>query len=72
LLYFTAPALAVLVKFDVYSHLVGSSFAELPKWVARWASVDPSLISILDLNMDGIVQLAEISMHGDMIVLATP
>jgi len=72
LLYFTAPALAVLVKFDVYSTLVGSGFAELPKWVARWAAVDPSLISIVDLNKDGIVQLAEIAMHGDMIVLATP
>jgi cation/acetate symporter len=27
LLYFSAPALAVLVKFEVYSNLVGSSFA---------------------------------------------
>jgi cation/acetate symporter len=72
LLYFTAPALAVLVKFDVYTHLVGSAFADLPSWVARWAAVDASLISIVDLNKDGIVQLAEISMHGDMIVLATP
>jgi cation/acetate symporter len=72
LLYFTAPALAVLVKFDVYTHLVGSAFVDLPGWVARWAAVDASLISITDLNLDGIVQLAEISMHGDMIVLATP
>ena len=29
LLYFTAPALAVLAKFDVYHFLVGSSFAKL-------------------------------------------
>jgi cation/acetate symporter len=72
LLYFTAPALAVLVKFDVYSHLVGTSFAALPGWIARWAAVDPSLISVVDLNKDGIVQLAEIAMGGDMIVLATP
>ncbi|MCC7115877.1 MAG: VC_2705 family sodium/solute symporter, partial [Burkholderiales bacterium] len=34
LLYFTAPALAVLVKFDVYTLLVGSEFAKLPQWVA--------------------------------------
>lgn len=72
LLYFTAPALAVLVKFDIYSHLVGSNFADLPNWIARWASVDASLVSIKDLNGDGIVQLAEISLHQDMIVLATP
>ncbi|HVF64073.1 MAG TPA: VC_2705 family sodium/solute symporter, partial [Casimicrobiaceae bacterium] len=34
LLYFTAPALAVLVKYDVYTLLVGTPFANLPQWVA--------------------------------------
>jgi cation/acetate symporter len=72
LLYFTAPALAVLVKFDVYHFLVGSSFADLPGWVARWRAVDPTLVSITDINADGIVQLAEIALHSDMIVLTTP
>ena len=72
LLYFTAPALAVLAKFDVYSFLVGSEFAKLPQWVASWQKVDPSLLSIIDVNKDGIVQLAEISIGGDIIVLATP
>jgi cation/acetate symporter len=72
LLYFTAPALAVLVKYVVYHDLVGTAFAELPRWVSRWREVDAALISIVDLNKDGLVQLAEISMHGDMIVLATP
>jgi cation/acetate symporter len=72
LLYFTAPALAVLVKFDVYHFLVGSSFSELPRWVANWAAVDPTLVAIKDLNGDGIVQLAEIVLGGDIIVLATP
>ncbi len=33
LLYFTAPALAVLVKYEVYHNVVGSSFANLPAWV---------------------------------------
>ena len=72
LLYFTAPCLAVLAKFDVYSHLVGSSFSELPPWAAAWRVVDPALLSIVDLNADGIVQLAEIVLGGDIIVLATP
>ncbi|MFO1310489.1 MAG: VC_2705 family sodium/solute symporter [Burkholderiales bacterium] len=72
LLYFTAPALAVLAKFDVYSFLVGSEFSKLPQWVASWQKVDPSLLSIVDVNKDGIVQLAEISIGGDIIVLATP
>jgi cation/acetate symporter len=72
LLYFTAPALAVLVKFDVYTLLVGSEFAKLPQWVASWTKVDPSLLSVVDVNKDGIVQLAEIAIGGDIVVLATP
>jgi len=72
LLYFTAPCLAVLAKFDVYSNLVGSSFADLPAWAAAWAKVDPTLLNITDVNKDGIVQLAEIVIGGDLIVLATP
>ena len=72
LLYFTAPALAVLVKFDIYTLLVGSEFSKLPAWVNSWQRVDPTLLSILDVNKDGIVQLAEISIGTDIVVLATP
>jgi cation/acetate symporter len=72
LLYFTAPCLAVLAKYDVYSNLVGSRYAELPAWAAAWRLVDPTLLTITDLNFDGIVQLAEIAIGGDIIVLATP
>jgi cation/acetate symporter len=72
LLYFTAPALAVLAKFDVYHLLVGSEFASLPGWVSAWASVDPTLMSVTDINKDGLVQLAEITIGTDLIVLATP
>lgn len=72
LLYFTAPCLAVLAKFEVYSTLVGSSFASLPVWAAAWAKVDPTLLNITDINKDGIVQLAEIVIGGDLIVLMTP
>jgi cation/acetate symporter len=72
LLSFTAPCLAVLAKFDVYTNLVGSQFAQLPAWAAAWRLVDPQLLTITDLNFDGIVQLAEIAIGGDIIVLATP
>ena len=34
--------------------------------------MDPSLLNITDINKDGIVQLAEIVIGGDLIVLATP
>jgi cation/acetate symporter len=72
LLYFTAPALAILAKYEVYSNLVGTSFASLPAWVSNWSTVDKTLMNIADINKDGIVQLAEIVIGGDLIVLATP
>ncbi|WP_293779106.1 sodium:solute symporter family protein [uncultured Oxalicibacterium sp.] len=73
-LYLTIPALAVLVKYDIYSSLVGTDFNRLPEWVSYWASIDKlhPLVSINDINRDGIVQLAEILIDVDMIVLATP
>jgi len=72
LLYFTAPALAVLVKYDIYTLIVGSKFADLPGWVAGWQKVDAALLSIADINGDGIVQRAEIAIGQDIVVLATP
>ncbi len=70
LLYFTAPALAVLVKFEVFHMVVGMPFDQLPQWVAAWNSVDPLLMSAVDINKDNILQLNELSMGGDVIVLA--
>ena len=72
LLYFTAPALAVLVKYEVFNVLVGTEFTKLPGWIAQWAKVDPSLLSIVDINKDGILQLGEMRIGGDIVVLATP
>lgn len=72
LLYLTAPALAVLVKYVIYSDVTGTAFASLPGWVQSWQAVDPGLLSIVDANGDGIVQRAEISIGGDIVVLATP
>jgi cation/acetate symporter len=72
LLYFTAPALAVLVKFTVFTDVVGQAFSSLPAWVQNWTKVDPGLLSVVDINKDGVVQLAEISIGADIVVLATP
>jgi cation/acetate symporter len=72
LLYFTAPALAVLVKYEVFNVLVGTPFDKLPAWMAAWSKVDASLLSVVDINKDGIFQLNEMSIGGDIIVLATP
>jgi cation/acetate symporter len=72
LLYLTAPALAVLVKYEVFNVLVGTPFDKLPAWVSGWAAVDPTLMSVSDINKDGLLQLGEIRMGADIIVLATP
>lgn len=70
LLYMTAPAYAVFAKYEVLSHLAEIPIAKLPSWVAAWTRV--GLVSIEDINHDGILQLAELSMNPDVIVLATP
>jgi cation/acetate symporter len=72
LLYVAAPALAVLVKYEVLSELVGKSFDTLPAWIAQWAQVDPALISVADVNGDRVLQFAEIRIGADIIMLATP
>lgn len=74
LLYVTIPALAVLLKLDIYTALVGSNFSHLPEWVSYWANIDKvnPLVTIADINHDGVVQLAEIVLDGDILVLATP
>ncbi len=72
LVYFTAPALALLVKYEVYTQLVGSSYASLPAWVHAWGAVDPNLVSMSDINRDGIVQSGEIGIGADAVVLAMP
>ncbi|MEX1168077.1 MAG: VC_2705 family sodium/solute symporter, partial [Hydrogenophaga sp.] len=71
LLYFTAPALAVMVKFEVFNVLIGTPFDQLPAWVSAWNKVDPTLLSVTDVNRDGLLQLNEMSIGGDIIVLAT-
>ena len=71
LLYFTAPALAVMVKFEVFNVLIGTPFDQLPAWVSAWNKVDPALLSVTDVNQDGLLQLNEMSIGGDIIVLAT-
>ena len=72
LLYIGSPALAVLVKYEVMQGLVGSSFDDLPNWIAQWARVDSGLISVQDVNGDRILQFGEIRLGADMIMLATP
>jgi cation/acetate symporter len=72
LLYVSAPALAVLVKYEVMTSLVGLPFESLPAWMGQWAKLDPALLSVQDMNQDGILQFAELRLGADIIMLATP
>lgn len=72
LLYLAAPALAVLVKFEIMGQLVGQRFDELPAWIAQWSRLDPALISVSDVNADQILQFAELHLGADIVMLATP
>ena len=72
LLYISAPALAVMVKYQVFTELVGTSFGSLPDWIRRWSKLDASLVSVQDINGDGLLQFAELRLGADMIVLAAP
>ena len=72
MLYLAAPALAVMVKYEVLHQIVGLSIEKLPGWVYRWAKLDPHLVTVRDINGDGILQLGELWLGGDVIVLAAP
>ena len=71
LLYLSAPALAILVKYEVMAHLVGQRFADLPGWMAQWAH-DPSLLALDDINGDHILRFAELRIGPDLVMLASP
>jgi cation/acetate symporter len=71
LLYFTAPAYAAFAKLEVYQNVIGQPIASLPAWVNNWHAVG-GLLSINDLNKDGILQLSELTINQDIIVLSMP
>lgn len=70
LLYVTAPAYAVFAKWEVYNNLIGMQISNLPSWLVSWGKV--GMVTIEDINADGILQLAELTINTDVIVLATP
>ncbi len=77
LLYFTAPALATLTKLQLLdptlpTAVIGQSIEVVQSlaWVINWTDV--GMLSVVDQNGDGIVQLNEFFMRPDIVVLATP
>ncbi len=57
---FYLTMLAVLIKHEILTGLVGHRFADLPQWVTQWRRVEPYLIRISDVNGDGVVRWAGI------------
>jgi cation/acetate symporter len=77
LLYFTAPALATFTKLQILdpelaTGIIGKAVADVQAfdWVQKWSSV--GFLKVVDSNGDGIVQINEFFMRGDIVVLATP
>ncbi len=77
LLYLTAPALATFTKLSlldptVATSVIGKSVAEVSnlEWIQQWSNV--GFLKVVDGNGDGIVQINEFFMRGDIVVLATP
>ena len=70
--YMSVPALAAIVRLELFKNLVGISYADLPNWVTQWRKIEPAVISLADINGDGYVQWAELSISPDMIILAAP
>ena len=77
LLYFTAPALATLTKLQLLdptlpTAIIGQSIEMVQSlaWVQNWHAV--GMLTIIDGNGDGILQINEFFMRADIVVLATP
>ena len=77
LLYSSAPMLATLSKLSLIdpnlaTGIIGKSIVDVQalEWVVRWSEVKQ--VFIQDFNGDGILQLNEFFMRGDIVVLATP
>jgi len=77
LLYLTAPALATFTKLSLLdpnlaTGIIGKSVADAQAldWVQKWSSV--GFLKIVDGNGDGLLQINEFFMKGDIVVLATP
>jgi cation/acetate symporter len=77
LLYFTAPALATFTKLQILdpnlaTSIIGKSYDSVMAltWIQKWSSV--GMLAVVDANKDGLVQINEFFMRGDIVVLATP
>jgi cation/acetate symporter len=71
-IYFCLPALALLVKLEVLTQVVGLPMDQLPSWLRQWSRLAPNLVTFTDINLDGIVQANEFLLGNDVVMLAMP
>ena len=77
LLYFTAPALATFTKLQLLdpnlaTSIIGKSILDVEalEWIRNWRDI--GMVAIKDFNGDGLLQINEFFLRGDIVVLATP
>jgi len=77
ILYTSAPMLATLSKLSLMdptlsTGIIGKPIADVMQieWVSQWVNVKQAFIA--DFNGDGVLQLNEWFMRGDVVVLSTP
>lgn len=70
LLYFTAPAYAAFSRWEVLQNVVDQPMTEVPEWAVNWS--ETGLLTMEDINGDGILSFNELDIYPDLVVLATP
>ncbi len=70
LLYLSAPVYAAFSRFILMTEVAGSSIDNLPAWTQPW--INTGQLSVADENGDGVLQWQELSIHNDIVVMATP
>ncbi|MFG6147940.1 sodium:solute symporter family protein [Halobacillus sp. B23F22_1] len=70
LLYLSAPVYAAFSRFILMTEVANSSIENLPAWTQPW--INTGQLSVADTNGDGILQWQELSIHNDIVVMATP
>jgi cation/acetate symporter len=70
--YLCLPPLAMMLKLEVLTQVVGQQVADLPAWLQQWNRLVPELVSFSDVNQDGIVQAGELHLGADAVMLVMP
>jgi cation/acetate symporter len=71
-IYLCLSPLAMMMKLEVLTEVVGRSVQDLPSWLQQWNRLVPELVSFSDVNQDGIVQANELYLGADAVMLIMP